>query len=383
MSLSFKKVKVALDVVLRSGHVPNIVGLQGIGKSDLVREYAEENGYGLVTITCSLVQEGDMAMPYITKLENGEQVHYAINTIISSLQDSILQGKYKKGILFLDEFNRGTENVQSELMNLVLQREIAGYKLDDRLMVVLAMNPNSEMVGYENTDYSVSFSDNAILGRMCTLNLKPILSDWLDYGKRVVDGRQLVHQSIITYLSSNANSFITKETSGKINNTPRGWKRASDILYTYQEMELSSKEILKNLLEGTLDSECIPSLMRVLDSEVKGIDYLVIAKSILDGSQTIMHGTKSYTDLELDKIFKLSVQELYNMSNVPQDVIRRFVDFILSVNNALSYSWVETLSKDYSDLYEGLVEYSSDFSNYVLDILNSVKGRERGGFNGK
>lgn len=383
MSLSFKKVKVALDVVLKSGHVPNIVGLQGIGKSDLVREYAEENGYGLVTITCSLVQEGDMAMPYITKLENGEQVHYAINTIISSLQDSILQGKYKKGILFLDEFNRGTENVQSELMNLVLQREIAGYKLDDRLMVVLAMNPNSEMVGYENTDYSVSFSDNAILGRMCTLNLKPILSDWLDYGKRVVDGRQLVHQSIITYLSSNANSFITKETSGKINNTPRGWKRASNILYTYQEMELSSKEILKNLLEGTLDSECIPSLMRVLDSEVKGIDYLVIAKSILDGSQTIMHGTKSYTDLELDKIFKLSVQELYNMSNVPQDVIRRFVDFILSVNNALSYSWVETLSKDYSDLYEGLVECSKDFSNYILDILHSVKGRERGGFNGK
>lgn len=383
MSLSFKKVKVALDVVLKSGHVPNIVGLQGIGKSDLVREYAEENGYGLVTITCSLVQEGDMAMPYITKLENGEQVHYAINTIISSLQDSILQGKYKKGILFLDEFNRGTENVQSELMNLVLQREIAGYKLDDRLMVVLAMNPNSEMVGYENTDYSVSFSDNAILGRMCTLNLKPILSDWLEYGKRVVDGKQLVHQGIITYLTSNANSFITKEISGKVNNTPRGWKRASDILYTYQEMGLSSKEILKNLLEGTLDSECIPSLMRVLDSEVKGIDYLVIAKSILDGSQTIMHGTKSYTDLELDKIFKLSVQELYNMSNVPHNVIKRFVSFILSANNALSYSWVETLSKDYSDLYEGLVECSKGFSNYVLDILNSVKGRERGGFNGK
>ena len=97
MALSFTNVKVAMDVVLQSGHVPNIIGLQGIGKSDLVREYVNDKGYAFKEITCSLVQEGDMAMPYISKMEDGREVHYAINTIITSLQDEVIKGGYPMG----------------------------------------------------------------------------------------------------------------------------------------------------------------------------------------------------------------------------------------------------------------------------------------------
>ena len=92
----------------------------------------------------------------------------------------------------MDEFNRGSSQVQSEMMNLVLQREIVGYKLDKNLMIVLAMNPSSEMEGFENTEYTVSFSDSAILGRVCSLVLNPVLGDWLAYGKTNENGRGLL-----------------------------------------------------------------------------------------------------------------------------------------------------------------------------------------------
>lgn len=384
MALSFTNVKVAMDVVLQSGHVPNIIGLQGIGKSDLVREYVNDKGYAFKEITCSLVQEGDMAMPYISKMEDGREVHYAINTIITSLQDEVIKGGYTHGVLFLDEFNRARSNVQSEPMNLVLQREIAGYKLDSRIMVVLAMNPSSEMAGYEDTDYSVSFSDSAILGRVCSLHLNPILSDWLDYGSRVrKDGNSLVHAVIMKYLQVNPQYFTTKEVSGSVNNTPRGWSRASDILYSYEQLGISNKQILRNLFDGTLDSTCVDSLVTFYQSFKGGTNLYKVADSILDGSFNLANGYKKLTEVELDKMFRILVEKLYAMGGISSEVAGRFVDFILLANSALSYSWMSLLSTDYADLYEGLIEDNTNFSNYALKLLSSVKGRERGGFNGK
>lgn len=384
MALSFTNVKVAMDVVLQSGHVPNIIGLQGIGKSDLVREYVKENGYAFREITCSLVQEGDMAMPYISKMEDGREVHYAVNTIITSLQDEVLKEGYSKGVLFLDEFNRAKSDVQSELMNLVLQREIAGYKLDSRIMVVLAMNPSSEMAGYEDTDYSVSFSDSAILGRVCSLHLNPVLSDWLKYGSVLrEDGTSRIHAVIMKYLQTNPQYFTTKEVSGSVNNTPRGWSRASDILYSYENMGISNKQILRNLFDGTLDSSCVDSLVSFYQSFSGGLNLYKVADTVLNGSFNKVSGYKKLTEVELDKTFRILVEKLYALGDISSEVAGRFVDFILLANSALSYSWMSILSSDYTDLYEGLIEDNADFSNYALKLLSSVKGRERGGFNGK
>lgn len=270
-SLGFNDMKIAIDIVINSGHVPNIIGLQGIGKSELVREYCKEKGYFFKEITCSLLQEGDLAMPFISEKDGEKCVSYAISNIIKEVSSFSEDGKYS--ILFLDEFNRASSQVQCELMNLVLQREIVGYRLSDNVRIILAMNPSSEMSGFEDTDYVVSSSDFAIMGRVNSLVMQVNLKDWIAYGSRVVNGKTVINDLILDYLRTNRNEFITKEIQGSINNTPRGWSRASDIIYSYLDSGLHSKGILTATLKGTLCDESAVNLSNyvfsVIDSKKK------------------------------------------------------------------------------------------------------------------
>ncbi len=381
MSLSFVNVKKAIEVIHMSGHTPCIIGLQGIGKSDLVKEYAKEKGYVYQEITCSLLQEGDLAMPYLSPCKDGD-VEYAVNRII---KDLVKKSQGSKGILFLDEFNRGSSNTQSELMNLVLQRRILDYSLPENIFIVLAMNPSSEMKGYEDSDYSVSFSDAAILGRVVKLDMKPSLQEWISYGKRVENGHQRIHQAVISYLSAIEKEFVTKEVSGEINNNPRAWSRVSDILYSYESMGIRNVTLLRELLFGTIRRDSVAQFLATYESKVQTFNYMnlardvLFAKSIDDWDIPKLEGM---TDAELSNLFK-SMCELYNNSNVTEDMKNMMSTFISSASGELVYTWVTSLRQNNHDLYVDLLEIDN-FADCVNSIMKkAVSGKAAGGFSGK
>ncbi|ETJ29139.1 ATPase family associated with various cellular activity protein, partial [human gut metagenome] len=64
-------------------------------------------------------------------------------------------------ILFIDELNRCDHSVAQELMNLILNREINGYVLNERVKVIAAMNPSSRNDGFYNSQYEVVDLDPA------------------------------------------------------------------------------------------------------------------------------------------------------------------------------------------------------------------------------
>lgn len=379
MGLSFNSMKVALDVAVEAGHVPNIVGLQGIGKSDLVREYTREHGYGFAEITCSLIQEGDLAMPYIS---GDKEVLYAINKIITNLCEESKDKKY--GILFLDEFNRSSSQVQSELMNLVLQREIVGYRLADNIRVVLAMNPSSDMEGYGDTEYSVSYSDSAMLGRVVSLDMVASLDDWLSYGNRVDErGRLKVHDIVQSFLTVNKDAFVSKERAGKVNNTPRGWSRVSDLLYSFEDLGVDDFQVLKNLIRGTLEDVTADSFVVFYKNSLKSLNYHKLAKQVLASHSTDEWPKVlfKFNDAELDKVFNFML-EIASSGKLTDMMVENLSTYILSVEKELTFSWVSLLDTKYSEIYDRLLE-NDDFSSYVLSMFVGIKSREVGGFSGK
>ena len=365
--LSFKKMKIAIDIAIKSGSVPCIIGLQGIGKSDLVREYANDNNYAFEEITCSLLQEGDLAMPYISNKSDGAtEVSYSINNIITRLCEKARTSTY--AILFLDEFNRPSSQCQSELMNLVLQREILGYKLAENVRIILAMNPSSEMEGYEGTDYSVSFSDAAIMGRVVSLNLNPSVIDWIEYGSRIVNGRTLVHESVLDFLRVNGKMFTTPEETGKVNATPRGWKRVSDIVYTYEEMGCRDVNILKNLISGTMDSSISKAFIKFYEEVKKtDVDYSKLAISYLQGNK---FNLEDYSSVEITDIFDRMLEFL--QGNSEDSYANNLAEYILSAPKELGYSLSEKVEKANSEIYSVML-MNDQFSSYVLGILNGVQ----------
>ena len=378
MALPFSKMKKAVDVVIKSGHVPNIVGLQGIGKTDMVREYAKDHDYPFTEITCSLIQEGDLAMPYIQKDTNGVgDVEYSVNRVIRNICDK----SYGKecGILFLDEFNRTSPQVQSELMNLVHQRRVVDYKLPDNIRIVLAMNPSSEMAGYEDTSYSVSFSDKAITGRIVSMEMDPKVSDWLEYGERQENGRKKVHPVLHSFIASNSTFFYTPEVEGKINSTPRGWSRVSDIVYTYEEMGISDFDIFREMIRGTVDADSADAFVRFYKRNSEGMDFFHIARDVLNAeSQDAWDLSKlcQLNDADLSKLFNIMLEGADRMN---ANHLRNIKDFFIMTSPELAYALQQTLSVKYDSLYQDLLAFD-DFSSYILKVVINIKNTEVGGF---
>lgn len=372
--LSFQSTKRAVDLIVKSGHVPNIIGLQGIGKTDLVREFAKEKGYAFEEITCSLLQEGDLAMPY---LDGSKKLQYSINTVIEDLVDRAGSGI---GILLLDELNRAGEKVQSELMNLVLQRRVVGYVLPKNIKIVIAMNPNSSMKGYESTDYSVSFSDAAIMGRFISINMCPSLGDWLSYGERLVDGRSMIHPIVRGFLSQNSELFLTKEKEGIINNTPRGWSAVSDLIYEYETFGYKDDSWLLSILQGTIEESSAKRFVKYMRSYRVKIDYYKIARETLGVEDESNWNPALFTmnDAELNKVFKAMCEVVDNS----EEQLNVLCKFILVATQDLAYSWVTLLNSDFRGLYDRLLAKDS-FADYVIEILADIKNTEVGEFHGK
>lgn len=189
--LSFQELVTAIPVVLRAGNVPAIVGEAGIGKSALVEQIADQQHAKLFTTVVSLSEKGDLAIPvppmtdaaFVKTSQYGElaDVKYGYtHTLIEIIQWAETHPQ-QPIIWFLDEFNRGTQAVQSELMNLVLQRRINSLQLPDQVHMILAENPDATMAGFETSDYGVTVGDAAINDRTVRLVMRADATDWLQW----------------------------------------------------------------------------------------------------------------------------------------------------------------------------------------------------------
>ena len=152
MSLSYQQMKIAVPLVIKAGNVPSIVGEAGIGKSALVQEIAASMGAKLYTTVVSLSEKGDLAIPVppLTERSFVTTQHYGTLANVQFGYSETLVAIVKQAeahpdqpiIWFLDEFNRGTQAVQSELMNLVLQRQVNSLKLPDQVHIVINWLPS-------------------------------------------------------------------------------------------------------------------------------------------------------------------------------------------------------------------------------------------------
>lgn len=123
MALSFQQLLVAVPLVLKGGNVPSIVGEAGIGKSALVTAVAEKMKAKLMTTVVSLSEKGDLAIPVppLTETSFLDTKNYGrladvqfgyTHTLIQIIQAAEQQPD-QPIIWFLDEFNRGSQAVQS------------------------------------------------------------------------------------------------------------------------------------------------------------------------------------------------------------------------------------------------------------------------------
>lgn len=294
MALTYQQLLVAVPLVIRAGNVPSIVGEAGLGKSALVREVSEQLDAKLFTTVVSLSEKGDLAIPvppltsdsFVETKNYGSlaNVKFGYSETLISIVKYAEKNPDQQIIWFLDEFNRGAQSVQSELMNLVLQRKINALKLPDTVKIIIAENPDNTMTGFENSEYAVSVGDAAINDRTVRLVMTSSTMEWLEWAKKPLPGqeRSRINPLVIQYLEQYPTRLIQSHKFGAdLTPTPRAWERVSRNLDQLQRLEPSvQEELAPDLFSGDLGNEIGVSFAKFIQTNGVGLKVSEMVKSV-------------------------------------------------------------------------------------------------------
>ena len=239
----------AVSLVLESNEVPLIIGESGVGKTSLIKYIARDNGYYLVTIDANLLKEGEIGgLPIV----NNNTTVYATHHKLVEIDKILKEYETAQVILFIDELNRCDHSVAQELMNLILNREINGYVLNERVKVIAAMNPSSRNDGFYNSQYEVVDLDPAQEDRFVWIQLDSDIKEWIRWG---MSKEGNINEHIIEFLSVFPQYLHTPDSSETIKATPRSWERVSKSYDIYiNNKDRYPFETLLNVVKGNVGS---------------------------------------------------------------------------------------------------------------------------------
>ena len=152
-------------------------------------------------------------------------------------------------LLFIDELNRCEHAVQQELMNLILNREINGFNIDDNVKIVAAMNPSNKYEDYRDSEYAVVDMDQAQEDRFVWLNMEADVKEWIKWA--MTDGN--IDEDIIEFIGIFPEYLNTPNSRESIKGTPRSYERVSKAYKIYKNnKEKYSFEVFLSVVKGNL-----------------------------------------------------------------------------------------------------------------------------------
>ncbi|EHJ02044.1 ATPase associated with various cellular activities AAA_5 [Clostridium sp. DL-VIII] len=351
-----------VDLIIASNDVPLIIGESGVGKTSLVKHIAKDNEYYLVTIDANLLKEGEIGgLPIV---EN-KVTTYATHSKLIEIEKAIKEDKHESVILFIDELNRCDHAVAQELMNLILNREINGYVLDDKVKVIAAMNPSNKNDGYYNSNYDVVDMDPAQEDRFVWVRLDSDVKEWINWG---MSKEGNINEHIIEFLSTFPEYLHTPDSEETIKATPRSWERISKAYNVYlKNKEKYSLDIFLNVVKGNvgvnIGNDFGSFIINLKKTLIKVED--IFSNEIL--SMELREAVKKENHSRLYILAKNSLKFLENYSL--EKNLRLFSEILNLYPRDLRLGIMKEIKRDYSGgIYEKLLD-SEAFIDAFFDIF--------------
>lgn len=345
--MKFTEVLDTIKLVIESREVPLVIGESGIGKTALAHRVAKEYNYHLVTIDANLLKEGEIGgLPTVI---NGFTV-YATHHKLAEISEAVKKGE--EVLLFIDELNRCDHAVQQELMNLILNREINGYKLDKGVNIIAAMNPSNRYEGFYESEYQVVDMDPAQEDRFVWLQMESDIKEWIKWGMN--NGN--IHPDIIEFISTFPEYLHTPNSRESLKATPRSWERISKAYKLYKAKGSSySINTLLNVVRGNVGESIstdfanyISNIKKPLISMEDLFAYEVLPVELRDDLLNESHS----------RLYILAKNCLnYLGDNMKDSNIELFSDLLMIYPRDLRLGIMKEIKKDYPKyLYEELLD---------------------------
>lgn len=202
-----------------------IWGAPGIGKSSLVKQFADAVGLECVSLLGSqLAPEDIIGIPQIS----GD---------VSVFLPPKMIARKEPYCLFLDELNACSQEVQKAFYSLILERRIGEYQLPAGSVVIGAGNRAQDGA-------IVKTMSSALINRMFHVEMKVSPRQWLAWAYE-----NHLHPYVTDYIAQRPDHLFSEPP--KIEepySTPRSWHMLSDVISEYGDS--ISEETLRMLAYG-------------------------------------------------------------------------------------------------------------------------------------
>ena len=277
----FNEAEIVVKNIMEAGEVPLLWGHAGIGKTSLIKKIAKETNRELQILILSQMEPGDLiGLP----TKEGEKTVF-LAPYWWPKNDT------NPTIIFLDEINRAHHSVRNAIMQMVIDREMAGHKLPDNVWIVAAANPPED--DYDQVEL---ITDPAFLDRFVHLEIRPDPEELMQYYRR----QHGVSNTFAKFVESNITSK-SLDLGFEIPLTPRSIERAI-IIHKQMLDNKVSLPLIRETLSGIIGRDKVSQFMTFLKRDSLSV------KDILTGSWR----NKKVNELERSELTAVLIDLLTN-----------------------------------------------------------------------
>lgn len=331
-----------------------IWGTHGLGKTQIVRDYAREKKWKFSYIAPAQFEEmGDLhGMPNV--VDPDETISGDEYTVYSP--PDWVPREDGPGILLLDDINRADDRILRGCMQLLQNFELTSWKLPPKWQIVATANP-------EGGDYSVTPMDGAMLTRMLHATLKFDAKIWAQWAYSAnVDERGI--SFVLTYPE-----LVNSERT-----TPRSLTQFFEQIASIDDLK-GNLQLVEALALSSLDEVTVSSFIAFINDE---LTQLIDPEEILD-TEDFKSLAKKIKDISVDDSGAKRVDRLSTMcarlylklisDNYTQEKNhgKNLVEFLLldTIPNDLLFSLWWDLQKHGGDEIKKMVR-DKKLANYII-----------------
>lgn len=278
-----------------SSHNIMLVGRHGIGKSEILTEYFRGKGMPVVALFLGQMADPGDLIGIPAKNEQTGKTEFMPPYWFP------LDGK--PIVLFLDELNRARPEILQTIMDLALNRTLAGRQLPEGSRIISAVN--------EGEQYQLTDLDPALVSRFNIINFQPTVQEWLLWAKREeVDPRVIsFNEENSIWLDRNDDARENEDTG--LDKTPdrRAWKRVSDII---KGAELLTS-LHQKVIASVVGAKATVAFMAAVNNK-----KVISGKDILYSFEMVKDKLKPYTLHEMS-IVNEGVFRLLEVEKIPAE----------------------------------------------------------------
>lgn len=343
-----------LDIVPPSQNIM-LMGKHGIGKSQILEKYFSAKGQKVVSLFLGQMSDPGDLTGLLRKNEKTGKTEFMPPYWFPTDNQPI--------VLFLDEMNRSRPEVLQTIMDLTLNKTLAGRKLPEGSRIISAVNNGEE--------YQLTALDPALVSRFNVYEFVPSVQEWLLWAEQNgIDSR------IIKFISENQDYLdgekLRKEDM-EMEKTPdrRGWERVSQIIKGKQNPELIYKKIIAGIIGLPATTVFFESLKE---------NKILTAAELLSGDfEKFLPNLSKYTTPELaiinDGLFRFVECQAYGTNKEKAaENFKKYFEFLNSAKKqeALGHFANCYTNSTYSNAILFIAEEIPDLADQLIEFVASL-----------